>query len=476
MKQCLNRCNGVGVCEFKSSTTDAAVDRCLISSSDCLAQCRCSSGRFGSACELSREEFQARQSSRGRLIDSLKDIVNSQDADSNSLSSWSKSLAAISKSPSELSTETAQTAVSICESVLSNAVSLSGLDAAVVVSSVADMSVAVDNIISSVVYTRKSKGKLDDEDRRSLLSATSNDTEAALVDSISTMTSLFASSLVYGQKALDTVRSNYRVSSQAILGWDGASMSVPQTAIEAASKVSTSSVLLSPVASLTGDQMSVSVISIKANLFSETNTANITATPLRLQLQLDDVCASRDPSNNNNTYDAVFKMKHFSAHPMNHQSTLATTGNITTVCKVGEPFDRVIACESGVNITVVCDGTSNYVVNASCPYSVTVPSCVVEYTTFPSIRCEVVNYTADYTTCGCLFCNSTEESGRRLTVQSQTLQLVTNSIITSVTLFVHTLYSFDSLSTPAAIYSSLKILETFLFICINCQHVSKTQH
>ena len=103
-KACPGACSDRGACSYRSSIDNTLLNgTCSLGDSSCEAVCRCDAGYAGDSCSLTEAEMTLKREMRRQLISRMLSIVESDDVDETTLTSWVSSLRALSQIASELS-------------------------------------------------------------------------------------------------------------------------------------------------------------------------------------------------------------------------------------------------------------------------------------------------------------------------------------------------------------------------------------
>ena len=107
-KQCPSNCSGEdrGVCIFRSTLLlppDDVVPECFDGNIICSPECMCKPGYAGLSCSLTEEEMSSKKELREKLLRGVLSIVEGEDADQESVTSWVTSLSSMTGRTHELS-------------------------------------------------------------------------------------------------------------------------------------------------------------------------------------------------------------------------------------------------------------------------------------------------------------------------------------------------------------------------------------
>jgi len=83
--------------------TGKEIQSCAVTDSSCEAECHCSDGFSGIACEIPDDDLRTRQALRTSLIGSLGLVLDTDDVSPMSVESWATFLSVVTQNPFEVS-------------------------------------------------------------------------------------------------------------------------------------------------------------------------------------------------------------------------------------------------------------------------------------------------------------------------------------------------------------------------------------
>ena len=126
-KTCVADCSGLGECMFvsvgtSSSTEQELLQECALLDSSCVASCFCEVEYSGSfICSASTEEVEFKQTMRSQVIDSLRSLLEMEDASKEAVSGWVSTLYASAGVADELSHNTSMSVLTTSAAILETA-------------------------------------------------------------------------------------------------------------------------------------------------------------------------------------------------------------------------------------------------------------------------------------------------------------------------------------------------------------------
>jgi hypothetical protein len=300
------------------------------------------------------------------LLDNLQGLTNVDDPTADSVASWQSALKAITLAPDELSITGSEVALHIADKILSSAAELS-----LTYDSLKDILSAVD--AATLAAMTGSSAEHTAGIRRRLTSLTDT---ISLLDNFA---SYMAGDMVEGQNSEDFVSSVFRMSTQVLA--QGGTVSIPQTATEAASGLVASS------CSINADsEQKVSVVSLKAKLYGDHLNSNV----MRIRFI--------DSSVDGSTPTITVVIQNSAEQEYNE---VIGSHYFNTTCARGDYSEHFHTCPGPLGVVPVshtCNGTAIYM-ESLCPNVTTVPQCKIMGSA--AYKCEVQSHTAQATTCLC---------------------------------------------------------------------------
>ncbi len=443
-KSCPSNCMNNGNCVWKSIVTGLEVSACLITDASCVSSCKCFKDSFGTDCSLGFAEMQSKQRLREILLNNLAIVVNTEFADSLSISSWSKSLLLMTSAPSELTSLAGERAVSIGLTISESAISFS----AVSLSSIVFLNFVVDSLWDHFLVNSSSLSS----QRR--LSDNANDLKSVLyrTGEISTR------NMLSGQDPQVSIHNSFRmISSISSLSRVSNEISCPKTLSETTSDYQTARVRFS-VSSQAARIVRNTVLS---GSLSQSTSPQDEQASLSLTTLFDENSLCQDE----NSANIVFSIPLIS--PMRNFTELNKSPQyITTICKLGSVTKSVFLCQNGKHVSTHCNGTHAYKITTLCPFTNYSPQCrITDFVGAVMPTCVVVNISDHFMTCSCSVCKNFNSQRKLLEVSQAALGLVSVTVASANDL-VTVVSAAASFSTLAAFESTIIVLVTFLCLWI----------
>jgi hypothetical protein len=473
LKKCIGSCSGHGSCNYTSLLlTGNTLSVCYEGDLTCVAICDCQIGyRMSKNCEMKDEEVQIKRKLRDQVVDGIVTIVDHQDANEQSISSWISSINEVSQVSNELSTKSISSILEITNyaiaSVQSNGLSSSN---------------SLSNLLNGLNAIAKGMIALSSQDfrtssssysRRRLEEETSGLGGVVMLGTLQDYSSLLADGMLPGQTPVIASQETFNLHIQRL--------DIFGSIVETHRKLSSSSTstcntkITVKIPSTNNQQQSISfpfcgnssissslllsLISLSSSLYNNptfiSNTASLFLSALPCQES--DNCRAEIILEADNSGMMV----------------IAEAKNVTVHCFEDDSRNHTIRCASSStpsgwkNHTVTCHGKAE-IITATCPAVYTFPTCngLVGETT-SDIGCMVVAYTERSITCSCPLIAT---SSRRLS--SPTNQTATTVSINYVAMlkeiegtFVTTVVSASSLNAHKTEDSWQAILTLGGLIC-----------
>jgi hypothetical protein len=223
--------------------------------------CSCAEGYGGRTCEVTSQYLAWRQGVRRQFVQSLFDVVATDDVTAESVAAWTGGLSALSQDAYELSNSTVGDVETAVNAILDVAGTLPGFG------------------------FERASGLLDAINGASAAASQWNRTGASLLESLSRFNSLMSSQLALEAGSAGFRYSAFRLSSvrQYSNGASAASLSVPYSSFEQASDVPVSGVSILSSVNDTDTAVALSVISTSSALYGSLGSS-LNANPLRVQV------------------------------------------------------------------------------------------------------------------------------------------------------------------------------------------------
>ena len=419
----------------------------------------CFPGFNGPVCSVTDDELKLAQQLRGQLLISMRSLVATENPSAQAVESWSNSLGALTANPIEVPYTMISSSVDIVDATLQAGSSML-------------TSTSIETLFSCINSLSQVIPAGGGNPHRRLEASSSS----SLLPQVDALSQVLVSGMVEGQSPRTVLLSNMRTTSQICTAANPA-LVIPQTLLETAAGAQVSRVQAEVAADL--PLLSVSSISAAAfhlslppvTSFNSTNqtTQALNSNPLRLQYRRA-VCSPGSP------IKVVFTMVHasgaqdFIEHNENETHSLR--------CTKGVPSSATFQCASEANVTIICDGSSDFLLTQACPVQQSRPTCYASAATVstelqPPV-CHVANYSKFQTTCVCNVCSpSTAPQGHKRRLQtgdiSSTVFNIGNSIGVAavISLTETSVLQFAAIAATAGDFNSVNALKDSLTVILS---------
>jgi hypothetical protein len=237
-KSCPNSCSGHGKCVFYSKIDGMTTHQthCGVLDLDCESQCECDEGFLSSSCSLSSEEMTKELNLRQLILESLDDLMATENPQKMTVISWMKSLSSVASDDQTLNLESKLLMTSLAIQILrvSHSLGLTTEDL-----SASGMNAVLDLCISSLDSTITTNGEI---------------SEMLLIELLTVYSTFVTSDMSEDQYPITTIASFLRSSSLFFSSQPSTeSLTIPQTQLE--------SFLLTRQESLFANQQSIELLS-----------------------------------------------------------------------------------------------------------------------------------------------------------------------------------------------------------------------
>ena len=445
-KECPSSCSGNGYCGYFDVNTDEALLSCPENNLKCKPYCVCNNGYAGSSCSETEENMNSKSNIRGKVLEALSVVVNSEDPSEDSIADWVEKIVSITQNPDELSTLSIEIASNITQKILVLATSI-GISYRTTIILVEVMNTLVDlrTISNSPTMAPTSSNSNDNNynnnNRRNLLSRRrlSTDSKDKLESTMDLVGNSMMNEMVIGQNSIEVVESNFRMSAVAavISGSDSeikAEFSPPRTSLEKIMGTILDDAIITIVSNDTQNQNKKDEINIKMTILSsKVKLYDEEIAVMNINSTFSAPTSRRNNSNPNMTSSAVisqerkivsnglkttidcsvagsadkviyFTIPHIKDARFGLKENQFVT-NFTTHCKRKHIESFYYYCfDTDETLRVDCNGRKKKIVTL-CPIVVRSPACYVPNS---DVECDLVKErsTSNSTVCECKLCDS----------------------------------------------------------------------
>jgi hypothetical protein len=460
-------CSGHGTCYFTDSLSGMSMSSCPQGSVQCVATCLCEDGYTGPSCGVSTSTTSYSIQSRDLLLESIVELISSQDTDGVSVPVWSTMLTAIMQNPVELAASSAVSSVAVVNSII-----------ALAESNVVELAtVTASNLLAGLGSAATGTTYLSDA------AATANVTNS-VVESVNYLASVLSSSMVTGQYSQSFFQSSYRLTAGIT---DSSSstelaLSIPLSASEIMTEAVSSSIHITAINASVGAR--ISLVLLKDSVFDTVLGAvatNRTSSPIRLLGDMETYCSSQSSTS---SYGIVFTMAHHSATPYMSSAELQAQLNETkrqnevlARCFHGQRGFFNVSCAPGSSVSQVeyyCDGIWDLNLTVSCPVAIVYnsPACHLslngEY--MGSDACQTLSSLPWFTTCGCNVCAARRRLSTRQLLSTSgrgamdTVDVVAASILVSATTYASVITNPSALNSVSKVLYVIRVVMVFVIL------------
>lgn len=417
-KTCANDCNGNGKCVFASADTGDSQSTCLVTSTQCKAQCSCNQGFKGLFCDLTDADLIANQNLKHFLAIGIVNSTTNQDASLATVTNWISNVVSLTQNYADLSATSISLISDTLASILTDSVSL-----ALPYDSVSDILTAVDNIVMSM----SQNVAVSDITRKmtTLLQRYSNFVLAQMVH------------MQYDEGSLyDSFRS---VNSVRPVANGTVVLSSTVTAAEQFTGLAPDTVSLKTGAGVT--EVKIGMVVMRSSSLGSALSSQVHSNPLMVSLPDLSVCSSSR---------CAFNVVLQTIDNTSYISGASSKTTFVTAC--GTDTSRTVySCPNGLNVTAVCSGRPG-VVTSTCPYLVSTPSCarLSMLSAFNDV-CHSTSHSASQTTCQCSVPISAFTTSRSLNMLAAPIfpgEVISEAVTVGGTLQLATVTTFSTIQPP----------------------------
>lgn len=369
-----------GTCSFSSVSTGKHVTTCKMDDFTCQAICTCVTGYSGSGCGISDADLASKRSLRESLVNTLENIVISDDISSSSLFSWSSYLDAVANNPFELSVGGVNTVRTLAAITATYGKAL-GVD----YTAMRGVLTAVDALVSIAYLDYNAALQANGE--------TLSNGPQEIVDILTNYTDFVTDNMVYGQADVVFVYNNFRIVGSVLSVGDALTRDL---VVPAAGQPKSSSLQFTPAATAPADAVVASSLIQIYKKSVNASSASFFSDPLRLKL-VDSTGASADHLISNIAF-TIANNDALSAFTFGND----TGGVFETNCTKVHSVETFTCPYTGHVITHTCSGIAG-TYTSYCP--IIQPTCahlnLLTGLTNSNTSCVTVSFDANYTTCSC---------------------------------------------------------------------------
>jgi hypothetical protein len=463
LKKCVGSCSGHGHCNYTSLLTGNTLSACYEGDVTCVASCDCQIGyRMSKNCEMKDEEVQAKRKLRDQVIDGIVTVVDHQDANEQSISSWISSIDEASQVSNELSTKSISSILEIANYAIST-VQSNGFSSSNSLSNLLDGLNAISKGMIALTQARNNSRSSSSFSRR--LEEVDGSGGVAMLETLQNYSLLLATGMLPGQMPVTALEETFKLHIE-LLDATGKDTETHRRLSSSTSTVCNSKRIIK-IPSTSDQQQSItfpfcgntstisplmlSLVSLSSSLYHNSELTSDSASLFLSSLPC------QDPDN----CRAEITLEADNSAMM----VITEAKNITVLCSEGEHLNQTVRCASSSspsgwkNHTVSCHGKAE-TVTATCPAIYTSPTCNGLFgETTSDIGCIVVDYSERNITCSCPL---TTTSGRRLTTTNQTApDVVTTVSVNYVAMLQHLEDNFVTTAVSASSLSDKKAKDSW---------------
>jgi hypothetical protein len=209
LKTCVRSCSGHGHCNYTSLMTGNTLSACYEGDFTCVASCDCQIGyRMSKNCEMKDEEVQAKRKLRDQVIDGIVTVVDHQDANEQSISSWISSISEASQVSNELSAKSISSILEIANYAIST-VQSNGFSSSNSLSNLLDGLNAISKGMIALTQARNNSRSSSRFSRR--LEEVDGSGGVAMLETLQNYSFLLASSMLPGQMPVTASEETFKL-------------------------------------------------------------------------------------------------------------------------------------------------------------------------------------------------------------------------------------------------------------------------
>ena len=369
MKQCDENCSNHGVCQYYSYYHQSEkFSECSVIEDDCLGRCSCVASYAGDYCEYEAQQFEYFKSIRDIVLESFARLIYSEIPSPSNVVSWIHGLVSVATSSSHLTESSRIKLICLTGDALSYAHSLE--------IPFEEVGIALNTILDIVLASRAVD--------------TTSDGSLQLYKSVG----LFMSQdLAVGQNSKSVVQTHFRMSALSIsLTEETVLLSFGKTLSEFLNDMNSQSITVYNPNIIDGVVVKILIMETISRLYVDaSNTSSYQSIPLEVVLNYQSIL----DNNISVEYPVRLSLLNFEFGTQVKNESF----HHTIICRTGDVAAHNLACPSGVNATVMCDGIMNGSLVVECPVHLPASSCGVQSKS--DLQCEV-EYDERGTVCICV--------------------------------------------------------------------------
>ena len=486
MKACPSDCSSHGTCIYRLVDNDAIVTECSIWSIDCYAECDCDSNYDGTSnCALTNDEVISRNTYRSQMISAVVVLTTLEDNTDANVISWINAMNDATVKSDEITVESAldiltfsQTTMNIVDSSVD--ITSSSLDSLLdTIDTITEVVVSTNNVRRQRHRKNRQLSSTTDDD------VTTSNTGAKVLEVLQSYGQIVSSEMIPGQFPESQLSDYYNMrygsyNVETSIDSDGKCQSSLQMELSLSANDeaygSTPSSLILPTCKTGMTSTTLSVASLSSTLYGDTIASQFDSNPLSLYLS-SFPCDAKDIDTCLVTI-VLPRSSTLTTSKRSKQRALLDEGveEVTLHCDEGNQQMVVYHCANGLNVTVACDGSTDYDVQTWCPIQYEEPNCNIlnGISTEDAPRCEMIEYTDMNITCSCSLLPSEYSNSRRLSIDNSTIPIGEYSInyvsmmLSMTDTFEQTILTADdlSVSTLKDGWQAFVVIGVFAFVMI----------
>jgi hypothetical protein len=470
-KECYLNCSYRGHCIYYSQTTGKRIETCFEGDLSCYSSCSCQDGyKMSQYCEILDEETESYLKLRELVVGTILTNSGFQDRSEQVISGWMNSLLTVAQVPNQVSEKSLTSLLDLTELAL-HVVQSEGYSLTITLSTYLD---GLDNLATVIPVLRTVVSRLSRKRKLELQQASFNE---RIDQNLKDYSNIILNSLVPGQSAVQTVKSNFKLHLQTLAlssknnpsrrklsstsvaeeCTQTASFTFAQSPLEKALKQpQTTLIVPTCAANPATSSLQVGIVALSSSLYSN-QEKNFTSNPVSLSLSTH-VCL------NDKECGVLFTME---SHNQGARRLVHPAENRSVDCVTNDFTNHTVFCSTGdmnKNYTGHCRGI-NERITIQCPSVSLFPTCnALTGNTLSDIGCKTKSFDSNSITC---FCPLDADSGSSSSSSDSTDITVVAFLDNVGDNFVHTIVSAQDLNAETLAQSPEAVITIVLFLgCI----------